>query len=131
MFFNNHDNNDNSICSSYLVSSITSMSSSTTTIPTTSGGSTINISVASIHLMIHPWCHQIPPWTHLQMNLFTSFLISMRLLERAEKFHHCRVEWERHALIFLHEKQFDSKYRMSYGSFKKLVELHPLWDLVV
>jgi hypothetical protein len=75
------------------------------------------------HLIIHPWCHQIPPWTHLQMNLFTSFLISMRLLERAEKFHHCRVEWERHALIFLHEKQFDSKYRMSNDAFKKLVSI--------
>jgi hypothetical protein len=50
-------------------------------------------------------------------------LISMRLLERPEKFHHCRVEWERHALILRHEKQFDSKYRMTYGAFKKLVSI--------
>ncbi len=47
----------------------------------------------------------------------------MRLSEHPEKFHCCRVEWERHALILRHEKQFDSKYRMSYGAFKKLVSI--------
>jgi len=50
-------------------------------------------------------------------------LISMRLSEHPEKFHYCRVEWERHALILHHEKQFDSKYWMSYNSFKKLVSI--------
>jgi hypothetical protein len=57
--------------------------------------------------------------------------ITIGLSERETKFHRCQIAWENHALILCHEKQFDSKYRMSYGSFKKLVELHPLWDLVV
>jgi hypothetical protein len=52
--------------------------------------------------------------------------ITIGLSERETKFHRCRVAWENHALILHHEKQFDSKYRMSYGSFKKLVALlHP------
>ena len=53
-------------------------------------------------------------------------LITMRLSERAVKCHHCRFDWENHALILRHEKQFDCKYRMSYESFNKLVSiLHP------
>jgi hypothetical protein len=53
-------------------------------------------------------------------------LITMRLSERAVKCHRSRIDWENHALILRHEKQFDCKYRMSYESFNKLVStLHP------
>ncbi len=36
---------------------------------------------------------------------------------------HARIMWEHHALMFRHENQFNSKYRMSYDSFMKLVNL--------
>ena len=49
--------------------------------------------------------------------------ISMMLSEREAKVHRSRVAWEDHATILRHEKQFDAKYRMSYESFMKLVEL--------
>jgi hypothetical protein len=53
-------------------------------------------------------------------------LITMSLSERAVKCHRSRIDWENHALILRHEKQFDCKYRMSYESFNKLVSiLHP------
>ncbi len=49
--------------------------------------------------------------------------ITMRLSERAVKCHHCQIDWENHALILHHEKQFDCKYRMSYESFNKLFSI--------
>jgi len=53
-------------------------------------------------------------------------LVTMRLSEQSVKCHRCKIDWENHALILRHEKQFNCKYRMSYESFNKLVSiLHP------
>jgi hypothetical protein len=37
-------------------------------------------------------------------------LVTMRLSERAVKFHRCQIEWGKHTLILHHENQFDRKY---------------------
>lgn len=39
------------------------------------------------------------------------------------KYHRLRISWEHHATMLVLEKQFDSKYRMSYESFMHLVKL--------
>jgi hypothetical protein len=54
------------------------------------------------------------------INICTVMLV---LSEREMKVHRLRVAWDHHATILRHEKQFESKYRMSYESFMKLAKL--------
>ena len=50
-------------------------------------------------------------------------LVSLALAEREVKFVQTRITWEHHAIMLIHEKQFDIKYRMPYASFEKLVRI--------
>jgi hypothetical protein len=57
------------------------------------------------------------------VSFFQICLLSLKLLQRAEKYHQARVSWEYHAVMLHHENQFDSTYRTSYDSFMKLVDI--------
>ncbi len=50
-------------------------------------------------------------------------VMSLSLAEREFKFVHTRTNWDHHASILIHEKQFHVKYRMPYASFEKLCRL--------
>ena len=56
-------------------------------------------------------------------SIFELCLLSLNLASREAKYHRIRISWENHATMLIHEKQFDSKYRMSYESFMRLVTL--------
>jgi hypothetical protein len=56
-------------------------------------------------------------------SIFELCLLSLNLASREAKYHRLRISWDNHATMLIHEKQFDSKYRMSYESFMHLVTL--------
>ena len=49
--------------------------------------------------------------------------LSLLLSERETKYHRARISWDNHALMLVHEQQFDAKYRMPFESFSKLLKI--------